>query len=185
MAKSDLKRVLIDSCALLAFIKGEPAAARLIPLMGLVDRGEVQLVASVLTLAEVYKQSTAPDEAERNRQNAKLKHIRLKLEARETLLLDVTIPIARKATEYRIAHRMKVPDAVHLATAVLNRCDWLVTLDDDFPLAVEGVQVVRTELLSEDAALPWAGQSLQLALFTDHDAGNVVEFKPRAAAERE
>ena len=81
MAKSDLKRVLIDSCALLAFIKGEPAAARLIPLMGLVDRGEVQLVASVLTLAEVYKQSTAPDEAERNRQNAKLKHIRLKLEA--------------------------------------------------------------------------------------------------------
>ena len=33
MAKSDLKRVLIDSCALLAFIKGEPAAARLIPLL--------------------------------------------------------------------------------------------------------------------------------------------------------
>ena len=86
---------------------------------------------------------------------------------------DVTIPIARKATEYRLAHGMKVPDAVHLATAVLNRCDWLVTLDDDFPLAVEGVQVVRTELLSEDAALPWEGQPLQLDLFTDHDADNV------------
>ncbi|MBK7820400.1 MAG: PIN domain-containing protein [Tessaracoccus sp.] len=185
MAKSDLKRVLFDSSALLAFIKGEPGAARLIPLMGLVDRGEVQVVASVLTLAEVYKQSTATDEAERNRQDAMLKTVRLKLEARESLLLDVTIPIARKATEYRIAHGMKVPDAVHLATAVLNRCDWLVTLDDDFPSVVEGVQVVRTELLNEADALPWEGQPLQPDLFTDDDAGNVVAFKPRAVAERE
>lgn len=39
----------------------------------------------------------------------------------------------RSVPEYRLAHGMKVPDAVHLATAVLNRCDWLVTLDDDFP----------------------------------------------------
>lgn len=182
MAKNDIKRVLMDSSALLALIKGDPGAKRIVPLMEMIDRGEVQLVASVLTLAEVYKESSAKDEGERDRQNTKLRGIRTKLESREVLLLDVTTPIARRATEYRRAHRMQVPDAVHLATAVLNDCDWLVTLDDDFP-QLDAIRVFRTELLDEAAQVPWEVH-VQPDLFDDvHNTDNVVPLKPRASAQ--
>lgn len=33
---------------------------------------------------------------------------------------------------------MKLPDAVNLDTAALNRCNWLITFDRDFPLHVTG-----------------------------------------------
>lgn len=168
MAKIETKRVLLDSSALIAWINGEPAAGRIAGLIDMIDRGDAQLVESVLVLAEVYKRSTASDKAERHRQNAKLSLIRARLESRDVALLDVTAPVARKATEYRVNHNLKVADATHLATAVLNRCDWLVTLDRDFP-QLDGLRIFRMELLDPTAELPW-DLSVQESLFAGADS---------------
>lgn len=180
MAKSENKRVLLDSSALIAWINGEPAAGRVTGLIDMIDRGDAQLVESVLVLAEVYKRSTASDKDERQRQDVKLGSIRAKLESREVALLDVTAPVARKATEYRVNHKLKVADAIHLATAVLNRCDWLVTLDRDFP-QLEGLRIFRMELLDPTTELPW-DMPVQESLFAG--SGNVISMTTRADSGR-
>ncbi len=179
MAKSDLKRVLLDSSALIAWIRGEPAAQRIAGLIEMIDREEALLVESVIVLAEVYKRSTAPDEAERIRQDGTLDRIRAKLESRDVMLLDVTPPVARKVTELRRAHKLKLPDATHLATALLNKCDWLVTLDSDFP-QLDGLRVFRMELLDASASLPW-DVPVQAELFDV--PGNVISLPVRTPGE--
>lgn len=179
MAKSDTKRVLMDSSALIALIKGEPPAARMAGLMAMIERGDAQLVESVIVLAEVYKRSTHPDEMERQRQDALLDDIRANLESRDVMLLDVTPPVARKATELRTKYRLKLPDATHLATALLNRCDWLVTLDRDFP-QLGALRVFRMELLDPAASLPW-DVSVQGDLFEQRS--NVIPMTARASSE--
>lgn len=133
MASSEGPRVLLDSSALLAVIKNEPGSERLDGLMDMIAQDKAQLVESVLVLGEVYKLSTAKDDAERSRENAKLDEIRKLLMSRKVLLLDVTSPVVERATELRLAYNLSLPDAVHLATAILNRCAWFVSLDMDFP----------------------------------------------------
>jgi len=157
VAKSDKPRILMDASALIALIKGEPGAERLDGLLGMIDRNEAVLVESVLVLGEVYKHSDADDEGERRRHDYKLASIRRLLESRAVVLLDVTPPIVKKATEYRLNKApRKLPDAIHLATAVLNRCDWLVTFDDDFP-EEKGIRTFRwSHLRDPNSKLPWA-----------------------------
>lgn len=174
MAKSDVRRVLLDSSALIAVIKDEPGASRLDGLFHMIQQGEAELVESVLVLAEVFKRSTSNDEAQRSLEDAKLENIRALLQSRDVMLLDVTPPVARKATEYRSEYGMKLPDAVHLATGVLNRCDWIVTLDNDFP-DIQGVKIYRLSHLKDDSfQLPW-DRGMQGALFAD--TSNVIQLE--------
>ncbi|UFU03847.1 PIN domain-containing protein [Ruania suaedae] len=175
MAKSETPRVLLDSSALIAVIKDEPNADHVEGLLGMLDRGEVQLVESVVALAEVYKPSDHKDSAVRDRHDTKLQQIRLLLESRTVLLLDVTQPIVRKATEYRRDYRMKLPDAVHLATAALNDCDWLVTFDRDFPERLGGLKVVRLDHAEEPRDLPWRCQ-VEESLFDYPTGENVIQL---------
>lgn len=173
MATSDKPRVLMDSSALIALIKDEPGAERLDGLMEMIEAGEVELVESVLVLGEVYKRSDASDESERARQDKKLDAIRSLLGSRDVVLQDVTRPIVEKATEYRQRKApKKLPDAIHLATAFYNRCDWLVTLDGDFP-GIDDIQVFNwSHLKDPNSNLPWA-RLIQDSLFVDR--GNIVE----------
>lgn len=155
MASSEPPRVLLDSCALLAVIKNEPGSERLDGLMDMIVRDKAQLLESVLVLGEVYKRSTAGAEVDRSREDAKLGEIRKLLTSQKVTLLDVTPPVVQKATELRQAHSLKLPDAVHLATAILNRCDWFVTFDRDFQ-RVTGPTVFRLDRVPERATqLPW------------------------------
>lgn len=141
----------------------------------MLDRKEVQLVESVVIFAEVYKQSENKNPAVRDVHDEKLKDIRLLLESQEVHLLDVTRPVIRQATEYRRDYRMKVPDAVHLATAVLNRCDWLVTYDGDFPAHFDGLKVVRLDHVSETRELLWR-HHVEERLFELPARDNVIQM---------
>lgn len=180
MATSSRPRVLLDASALISVIKDEPVAARVDGLLAMLDRGEAELVESVLIFGEVFKPSDSKDPGQRQAQNATLAAIRSRLESREVMLLDVTAPVVRKATEYRLSHGLKLPDAVHLATAVLNRCDWLVTLDRDFPQMPGVLKVFRLEDLADACIkLPW-DVAVQDSLFDGESRpDNVIEFPHR------
>jgi predicted nucleic acid-binding protein len=195
MARTDPPRVLIDACGLIAIIKDEPGAERLDGLLDMIDRGDVQLVESVQILGEVFKKSTAEDPATRDRQDKKLANIRALLESRDVELLDVTLPIIRRATDFRRLMPMKLPDAVHLATAQLNKCDWMVTFDRQFP-EVDGMRIFRREhLVDKSFNIPWdlPGQdALPLETASDNTApdnpasdntvpDNVVALRPSAS----
>lgn len=175
MATSETPRVLLDSSALIAIIKDEPNAEHVDGLLDMLARGEVQLIESVIVLAEVFKPSDHKEQALREQHDAQLQHIRSLLQSREVALLDVTPPIARKATEYRLGYRMKLADAVHLATAVLNRCDWLVTYDMDFPQNLVGPKVVRLDHGAEPTTLPWR-HHVEDHLFSMPAGDNVIRM---------
>lgn len=175
MAKTDIPRVLLDSSALIAVIKNEPNSEHIDGLLDLLERGEVQLYESVIVMGEVYKASDSKDPAERDRHAAELGRIRSLLESQQVIQLDVTSPIVRKATEYRLQRSMKLPDAVHLATAVLNSCDWMVTFDDDFPEQVDGLTVVRLNHINEAHDLPWQ-RPVETSLFDHLEGDTVVQF---------
>ncbi|MFZ1484562.1 type II toxin-antitoxin system VapC family toxin [Nostocoides sp.] len=94
-------------------------------------------------------------------------------------MLDVTPPIVKKAAEFRRNRRpKKLPDAIHLATAVLNKCDWLVTFDDDFP-DVDGLRTFRwPQLRDPQIDLPWI-VAVQDPLFPDpNDVASSVSTHP-------
>lgn len=178
MATISRQRVLLDASALIAVIADEPVAARVAGLLAMLDRGEAELVESVLIFGEVFRPSDAKDPIKRREQNAKLAAIRARLESREVVLLDVTAPVVRKATEFRLSNGLKLPDAVHLATAVLNRCDWLVTLDRDFPQLPGVLKVFRLEDLTDPKImLPWDA-TVQTSLFDEGGRpDNVIEMR--------
>lgn len=181
MARTEIPRVLLDSSALIAVIKDEPNSEHIDGLLGMLDRKEVELVESVIVLGEVYKPSEHKDASVRERHDTKLRQVRSLLESRDVLLLDVTRPIVQRAMEYRRERRdrvMKLPDAVHLATAALNRCDWLVTFDRDFPLHIDGLKVVRLDHVNKPRDLPWQ-RHVEERLFDHLEDDNVIEM-PRS-----
>lgn len=161
MVRSDRPRALLDSSIMLSWIKGEPEARRIQGLLEAIDRGQVALVASTVMLAEVFKRPT-----DQETWGPKMDQVLTKLRSPEVAMFDVTPAIARKAAEYRTAYggTKKTPDALLLATAVLNRCDWLITLDRDFPKDT-GVQVFNLHEMHMDSPLPWA-QPVQEDLFS-------------------
>ncbi len=150
-------KVLIDSCALIALIEGKQGMERILPLLRQIDAGEVQLIESVVVLGEVYKVPSRQAEPEvQQRREKQLAVIRNRLCSRSVLLVDVTRPVIEAATRYRIDGAVKgLPDAIHLATAVLNGCDWFITFDRGFR-DVEGVTMIRQrDFDDQEALLPW------------------------------
>jgi predicted nucleic acid-binding protein len=121
-------------------IEDEPPMRSLSSLLLAIGRREVVMVASTALLAEVLPaHPSRPRSAEARRKTRDM------LRASETDLIDVNTLVADKAAEYRMRYRMKTWDAVHLATAVLGRCDVIFVNDDDFPIdeEVDGVWVSR------------------------------------------
>lgn len=175
MAKSEIPCVLLDSSALIAVIKDEPNSEHIDGLLDMLARGEVRLYESVIVMGEVYKTSDSNDPRERDQHAAKLQQIRSLLESQQVVQLDVTAPIVRKATEFRRQWAMKLPDAIHLATAVLNGCDWLVTFDRDFPEQVDGLRLVRLNHVNEPWDLPWQ-RPVEASLFDYTEQDNVIQL---------
>jgi predicted nucleic acid-binding protein len=44
-------------------------------------------------------------------------------------VVDLTADVVELATEYRARHKLKTPDALHMATAVLHKADAFITGD--------------------------------------------------------
>lgn len=159
MARQAKPRVLLDSSALLSFIKKEPSSRNIVSLMQGIDNHEIEIAESVLIFTEVYKKSTEHNQETRKAQDQLLTAIRSRLESRHTLLFDVTLEIAKQAADLRIEHKLKTADAIHLATAILTNCDWFVTADSDFPSNCEGVAVCD---IVKDSSFPWDDPELKL-----------------------
>jgi predicted nucleic acid-binding protein len=125
LAVPDGGRILLDSVAVIYYIERHPryfaAAAEW---MERVEAGRISAVASALLLAEVLVPAYRAGNSGAARQ------------ARAALgripnfeLLDVSPSIADVAARLRSTHDLRTPDALHVATALDQRADWLVTND--------------------------------------------------------
>lgn len=108
------------------------------------DSGEVTAVTSDLTLAEVLVKPMQD-------QNERLQDAyRQFLRPTSVLRMEpITREILEHAAGIRAAAELKLPDAIHLATAVSSRCDSFLTNDQAFDsVSFIGVQMLPNMVLS-------------------------------------
>ena len=126
--------VLVDTAPWIYLLEDHPQFAPLfLGLFEAAERGQVQLALTTITLAEVL---TGP-----------LKHKqtlakRYEIALNKYQVLPLTATIASLAAQLRIQYRLKLPDAVQLASALDIGAAALVTHDRDFS-KVKGLPVLQ------------------------------------------
>ena len=126
--------VLVDTAPWIYLLEDHAEfAPRFVGLFEAADRGQIQLALSTVTLAEVL---TGPFKAG---QTALAKRYETALGAYQVVPLSATV--ASLAAQLRVQYRLKLPDAVQLASALEIGAAALVTHDRDFS-AVEGLPVL-------------------------------------------
>jgi predicted nucleic acid-binding protein len=141
-------RVYLDTNVFIYALNGFPAyAPTLVELFDAVESGGVLAATSELTLAELlivpFRHGNAVEEM----------RCRMILRPRPCLpLMPVNVDILEAMARLRAAMpAMRTPDAIHVATAQLSKCDVLLTNDRRLK-AVSGLRII---LLSEVvAAIP-------------------------------
>ena len=127
--------VLVDTAPWIYLLEDHPQFAPLfLDLFEAAERGQIQLALTTITMAEVltgplkHKQTTLAKRYE----NALNKY----------QVLPLTATIASLAAQLRIQYRLKLPDAVQLASALDLGAAALVTHDRDFS-KVKGLPVLQ------------------------------------------
>lgn len=129
--------MLLDSVAIIYFLNQSPpyidAASEI---FARVDAGELSAVASVLALAEVLVEPFRSGDVERARAISAELHGYPNLRLRE-----VDAAVAERAADLRGRLNLRTPDAVHVATGLLEGAQWFVTNDLKLRrIQTEGIQ---------------------------------------------
>lgn len=126
--------VLVDTAPWIYLLEDHPIfAPKFAVLFEAAAAGEVELALSTIALAEVL---TGPCKVG---QTTLAKRFETVLNTYR--IVPVTVPIASLAAQLRAQYRLKLPDALQLATALEIGAAALVTHDRDFS-AVQGLQVL-------------------------------------------
>lgn len=126
--------VLVDTAPIIYTLEGHRTlATRFAPLFQRHEAGEIALVVTTVTIAEVL---TGPLKA-----GAEALAGRYRAALESWLVVDLTADIAESAARLRGRYGLKLPDAIQLASALLINADALVTHDRDFS-RVAGIRVL-------------------------------------------
>jgi predicted nucleic acid-binding protein len=126
--------VFVDSAPIIYTLESHPKLGeRFAPLFERHERGEIALAVSTVTIAEVLAGPfAAGEEALARRYRGVLESWRV---------VELTSDIAESAARLRSQYRLRLPDAIQLATALAINADALVTHDRDFG-KVRGLRVL-------------------------------------------
>lgn len=128
--------VYLDADAIIyAVEKIEPYHSLLLPLLDAANRRRVGVIGSELLLIE-----TLVKPMELGNAMLETSFRRFLTASREMRLLPVSLSVLERVLRLRIAHRMRTPDAIHAATALLTNCTLFITNDPVFR-RITGLQV--------------------------------------------
>ncbi len=117
--------LLVDSAPIIYVLEGHPRLARRYqPLFERHAKGEIAFAVTTITIAEVL---TGPLNAG---DEALLKRYRAVLESWQ--VVELSADIAESAARLRASLKLRLPDAVQVASAIAINADALVTHDRDF-----------------------------------------------------
>jgi predicted nucleic acid-binding protein len=135
---NSFQTIYLDSSALIAVIQNEKGCDPIKQVLALADRRILTVYASPLILVEVRGQRRGENDVGRDRKALEI------FDGRVTRI-DLNRKVALRARQYVGVHRLKPPDAIHLASAVEAAVDIMWTLDKDFQhlwqTTVDGVWV--------------------------------------------
>ena len=120
------QRIGLDTAPLIYFIERHETYFPIIqPFFAAVERGDIHVVTSTLTLTEVlvhpYRRGN-PDLVN--------KYTSILENARFVMTVPVESRIARRAARFRAQYNLRTPDAIQLATAVYYQASAFLTNDD-------------------------------------------------------
>ena len=131
-------RVVVDSAPIIYVLEDHPQfAPRFVGLFEAEAAGNVEILISAITLSEVL---AGPFQAG---QEALAQRYATALQAFTVIPVDNEIAVS--AARLRSRYRLKLPDAIQLATVLESGAHALVTNDNDFS-AVEGITLLLGEL---------------------------------------
>jgi len=134
----------VDTSPFIYFIERHPKYLPTVkPFFEAVDRGEIRVVTSVLTITEVL---VLPLRL-RNDQLVE-RYTRILLKAENISSIDVSRAIATTAASLRSAHRFRTPDAIQMATAIEEGSDAFLTNDFGLSKATE-IDILLVEQLAD------------------------------------
>lgn len=121
-------RVVVDSAPIIYLLEDDAVfAPRFAPFFERAEAGGHELMISTVTLAEVL---TGPLRAGNERLAARYRSVLTTPPAWR--LVELTVAIAHRAARIRARSRLRLPDAVQVATALETSSIGLVTHDRDF-----------------------------------------------------
>ena len=132
----------LDTAPLIYFLERHPTYLPVVhPFFEAVERGDIQVVTSSLTLTEVlvhpYKRG--------DRIMAE-KYSRILLHSRNLVTLPVTAQIASEAARIRAAHGLKTPDSIQVATALTGQATAFLS-NDERMASVPGLSFILLDRL--------------------------------------
>lgn len=117
--------VLVDSAPIIYFLERHPVhGPRFQPIFDRHDAGDVSFAVTTMTMAEVLAGPFGAGE------EALAKRYRAVMESWQ--VVNLTAEIAESAARFRARLKLKLPDAIQVASAIAVNADALVTHDRDF-----------------------------------------------------
>jgi predicted nucleic acid-binding protein len=102
-----------------------------------ISRGNIRAFTSQITLIEVLIKPL-----EEKNDDLIIKYRDILSDSDNLFLSDVDKEIAMEAARLRAVHKLKVPDAIQLATGLINGADAFITNDDSFKTVKGRIEVI-------------------------------------------
>ncbi|HOD57407.1 MAG: hypothetical protein LMBGKNDO_01783 [Bacteroidales bacterium] len=120
--------IALDTAPFIYFIEENPTYISIIePLFQEISRGNLLAFTSNITLIEVLIKPLEEKNNDLIKKYSEILH-----DADNLFLADVDNDIAMEAARLRASHKLKIPDAIQLATGLINGADAFITNDDSF-----------------------------------------------------
>jgi predicted nucleic acid-binding protein len=140
-ALTNIQWLGFDTVSLIYFIERHPSYfSKMLEIMRSLDKGFIHGIGSSIVLTEVLVQPVRNDDislAER--------YESVLLDSNYFHLQHVTVNIARRAAHLRAQYNLKIPDALHVATAIETGCQAFLTNDR----SIQRVQGLRVLVLDD------------------------------------
>lgn len=138
--------VALDTSVFIFYVEEHPRFLPVVkPVFEAIDDRRLDAATSIVTLLEVL---VVPYRA--NKMALADRYEDLLVDSRGLLLVEANVPLMRSAAQLRGATRMKTPDALQVAAALISGCTCLVTNDRDLP-RLPGLRILK---LRDYAAFP-------------------------------
>lgn len=138
----------LDTAPLIYYVEANPTyLPKVDPFFAALDRGEIRIVTSIVTLIEATVQPMRRGDA-----TLTSRYEDLLLDTAYIDTVDLNSAIAQEAARLRAAHNLRTPDAIQIATAIQSGALAFLTNDPRFA----GISQIRVIVLD---ALPPSGES--------------------------
>jgi predicted nucleic acid-binding protein len=138
----------LDTAPLIYFIEKHPTyLPLLLPFFEALDRGDIQVVTSTLTLTEVLVHPYRD-----GNQTLAEQYFHALLNARNLRTVPLSAAIAAEAARIRAVYQLKTPDAIQLATAKEGGATAFLTNDAGLA-GIPGLRLVVLEQVKRESAI--------------------------------